>query len=145
MIDVNFGELMGEFMEHMGKAFDGENTKLSKEENLAVFKMKTQSLSFTQNGTKGKFNRYTTRQNYLANWTKNNEINILTAEYAKIHNKRVLMEQLKPEFEFALFAKELKHWAYLISWFLKIVTIIIINGFKRNKKISVGKVKFIKI
>lgn len=54
-------------------------------------------------------------------------------------------EKIEPGFKIMLLIKELKHWAYLISWILKITSICIIAGFKQSRTIVANKVKFIKI
>jgi hypothetical protein len=40
MVDLNFGEIFGKFLDSMGKAFDGESSGKSDEENLKLYKTK---------------------------------------------------------------------------------------------------------
>lgn len=81
------------------------------------------------------------------NWIENNEINILEKEQSKASsgNSRILATTtIKPRFKYILLVGEIKYWAYLVSWTLKLVGIWMISEFRKKKKIIIGQVNFIR-
>jgi hypothetical protein len=58
MIDVNFGDMFGKFLDGLGQAFDGESKGESEEETLRKYKLRKKTIQLISTGKKGKFDLY---------------------------------------------------------------------------------------
>jgi hypothetical protein len=74
MLGLEFGELLGGFLESMGETFDGVDKKSTLEENLSTYKTKLLFLSMFSKQNQAKFNKYTIKAfNFFTmrnNWEK---------------------------------------------------------------------------
>lgn len=58
MVNINYGELFGTFLDQLGKSFDGEKQGSTVEENLILYKRRQKLIKTFRNGDKGKFDTY---------------------------------------------------------------------------------------
>lgn len=152
MLDLNFGKVFGKFLDQLGKAFDGESSSKSDEENLKFYRNRLKMLELYGKGQKGKFKRYgvnlfllgTMQSDWESSMVKEGEKKYIKNK-SKNGKRRQLAEESGEEggFSFSNFAKEAKYWIYLLSWIIKIVLLGLISEIRKQK--TIPSEKFIKI
>ena len=159
MLDVNFGEVFGTFLDSMGEAFDGEDTSHSLEEKIKTYKTKQKLLYLYQKNFEAKFNKYAVKPFLFGtarkNWDKRlilNKMKSLLVEYKNEDGreqakKRLLQldEKFDEAYTFSGVTGEIKYWFYFVSWIWKFVSMLMIMYIRHTKRISVNAIKVIRM
>jgi hypothetical protein len=152
MVDLNFGEIFGKFLDSMGKAFDGESSGKSDEENVEIYKTKQQLFNLLGKDQLRKFNLYAIKPYMFGtmrnNWEKRLIQNRLNNN-AITPSERLLATETTETFDesitFSGIMAEVKYWVYIVSWMIKLWSFQMLAKFKRQHFINLKMFKFINI
>ena len=160
-MNLNYGDVFGNFLTGLGKSFDGKNTSeidadiktKSKEEILKAvtnYKEKQEFLYFLSNGHRGKFTEYGMDLFLIGKSNKDFTVKKIIErkkELGLIKDSTRLLQENKfviakeTGFDWSQFFAELKFYFYMASWVNKLVSRFLVWKSTKSMKITEGLVK----